>query len=290
MSFQFMALYTGDYRRDTQHLSMMEHGCYLLMLMHSWDQRGPLPLDERRIFAICNARSNEEMGAARNVLSEFFVRMSDGHYNRRMQREIERAQAISGARSNAGKLGQAAKAKHLPSKCSASDKQVPLPPPPPPPLQLTPEQTISTAAQSHPAKPRKRGSAGGVGFDLLWAQYPKKQSKAAAIKAFDKLAPSADLLDDLLQAVAKQRAWPQWTREGGQFVPMLATWINNRRWEDELARHGHESSETPRQRAARARVAEMTGGLMGSEPYQPRGSDYDEMGGSFVHAPVDAIR
>ena len=153
----------------------------------------------------------------------------------------------------------------------------------------TADKDISTAAQSHPAKPRKRGSAGGVGFDLLWAQYPKKQAKAAAIKAFDKLAPSAELLDDLLQAVAKQRAWPQWTREGGQFVPMLATWINNRRWEDELARHGHDTSETPRQRAARARVAEMTGGLMGSEPYQPKESDH-EMGGSSVHAPIDALR
>lgn len=157
-------------------------------------------------------------------------------------------------------------------------------------VEVKADKDISTAAQSHPAKPRKRGSAGGVGFDLLWAQYPKKQAKAAAIKAFDKLAPSAELLDDLLQAIAKQRTWPQWTREGGQFVPMLATWINNRRWEDELARHGHEPSETPRQRAARARVAEMTGGLMGSEPYQPRGSDYDEVGRSPVHATIDALR
>jgi hypothetical protein len=25
----------------------------------------------------------------------------------------------------------------------------------------------------------------------------------------------------------------QWTKDGGQFIPMPATWLNGRRWEDE---------------------------------------------------------
>jgi uncharacterized protein YdaU (DUF1376 family) len=101
MSFAYLPWYTGDYRRDTPHLSMMEHGAYRQMLDFCWDQRGPLPLDERRIFAICNARSAEEMGAVRNVLSEFFVSMDDGHYNKRIQEEIERCSVISGKRAGA---------------------------------------------------------------------------------------------------------------------------------------------------------------------------------------------
>jgi uncharacterized protein YdaU (DUF1376 family) len=105
VSFAFLPFYTGDYRRDTQHLSMMEHGAYCLLLMHCWDQRGPLPLDERRIFGICNARSNEEMGAVRHVLAEFFTRMHDGWYNHRMDREINRAAALSERLSTAGKAG-----------------------------------------------------------------------------------------------------------------------------------------------------------------------------------------
>ena len=266
MSFQFMALYTGDYRRDTQHLSMMEHGCYLLMLMHSWDQRGPLPLDERRIFAICNARSNEEMGAARNVLGEFFVRMEDGHYNHRMQREIERADAISGARSNAGRLGGVAKAKQLPSKRQAKAKQVPLPLPLPPPLQPTPEDISTPKGVS----PRKRGSSGSDGFDLFWQAYPRKTAKAAALKAFTKAAPSADLLDEMLQAIAKQRLSADWTREGGAYIPHPATWINGRRWEDEGTDMPATRHETPRQKAAIDRVIEMTGGLLNArKPTQP---------------------
>jgi uncharacterized phage protein (TIGR02220 family) len=145
MSFAFMPIYTGDYQRDTRHLSMMEHGAYFNLLMHCWDQKGPIPLDERRAFAIANARSSEEMGAVRNVLAEFFVRMEDGHYNKRMADEIRRAEALSDARAQAGKRGGIARAakkskdirdaqanaKQLLSKSQAIAKQEPVPPPPP---------------------------------------------------------------------------------------------------------------------------------------------------------------
>lgn len=94
------------------------------------------------------------------------------------------------------------------------------------------ETPLSAQPPPTTPKPRKRGSAGSPGFDLLWAQYPKKQAKAAAIKAFDAHGPCSDGLDTMLQAVSRQRTWPQWTRDGGQYVPMLATWINGKRWDD----------------------------------------------------------
>ena len=139
MSFAFLPLYTGDYLRDTQHLSCSEHGVFLKLLIHCWDQRGPVPLDERKQTGITNARSGDEIEALRRVLGEFFVRMEDGWYNHRMQMEVERANAISAGRSAAGKLGYQAKAKQLLSKSQASVKHVPLPSPPPPHLQPPPQ-------------------------------------------------------------------------------------------------------------------------------------------------------
>jgi uncharacterized protein YdaU (DUF1376 family) len=158
MSFSFMPWFTGDYRRDTQHLSMMEHGAYLLLLAHCWDQKGPLPLDERRIFGICNARSNEEMGAVRNVLTEFFTRMEDGWYNRRIMREIERSEAIIDKKREAGKLGARvtnslkrkdipARARHLLGKSSASDEHMPLNPTPTPTPTPTPRKTSANTVE-----------------------------------------------------------------------------------------------------------------------------------------------
>ena len=120
MSFAYLPLYTGDYRRDTAHLDCAENGIYLLFLMHCWDSQGPVPLDERKQAGICGARSGSEVEAMRRILLEFFVRLDDGWYNRRMQREVERANAISIKRKSAGAKGYQAKAKHLPSKSLAS--------------------------------------------------------------------------------------------------------------------------------------------------------------------------
>ena len=81
--------------------------------------------------------------------------------------------------------------------------------------------------------PRKRGSAGGDGFDLFWKAYPRKISKVTAEKAFSKLAPSVDLLDEIVAAIERQKACPQWTKDGGQFIPHPASWLNSARWQDE---------------------------------------------------------
>ena len=142
MSFSYLPLYTGDYLRDTRHLSMCEHGAYLLALTHCWDSKGPMPLDERKQFAIVCARSTDEMEAWRRVRNEFFVLMEDGWYQPRMAREIERCEAISAARSGAGRVGanarmqalreRQANAKQMPSNCLASAEHVTLSPSPSP--------------------------------------------------------------------------------------------------------------------------------------------------------------
>ena len=77
--------------------------------------------------------------------------------------------------------------------------------------------------------------AGSVlkGFDAFWAAYPIKKAKAAAKKAWKKLAPSQVLQAKILAAVENQKRWPQWNKDGGRFIPHPATWLNGRRWEDQ---------------------------------------------------------
>lgn len=71
-------------------------------------------------------------------------------------------------------------------------------------------------------------------FDEFWTAYPRKVSKPAARKAFDKVKPDDELLKTMLTAIAKQKLSDQWTKDGGQFIPHPATWLNNQRWLDEL--------------------------------------------------------
>jgi hypothetical protein len=70
------------------------------------------------------------------------------------------------------------------------------------------------------------------GFERFWEAYPRKQAKPAAAKAFARLRADDALLARILSAIAQQSASEQWQRDGGQFIPMPATWLNGRRWED----------------------------------------------------------
>lgn len=109
MSFAYLPLFTGDYLRDTRHLSPLRHGVYLLALMHCWDSKGPMPLDEQECAGICNCRSVEEIDALRYVLGRFFVRMDDGHYNKRIAEEVAKSEHLSKQLSKAGKASAAAR-------------------------------------------------------------------------------------------------------------------------------------------------------------------------------------
>lgn len=68
------------------------------------------------------------------------------------------------------------------------------------------------------------------GFDRFWAAYPRKVGKGAAERSFERVHPDAALLDRMLRAIEVQRQSDTWLRG---YIPNPATWLNQRRWEDE---------------------------------------------------------
>ena len=200
MSFAYLPLYTGDYLRDTQHLSCSEHGIYLKFLIHCWDQKGPLPLDERKQHSICNARSGDEIEAMRRVRSEFFTEMTDGWYNRRMQLEIERAENISAARSDAGKRGYQARVKQLPSKRKAIVSSLT-----PTPI-LNPMPSPPSAPETQPLPPWLPVEAWNSYVDHRRAKRAKLTPKARelAIKTLEKLRSAGhNVVEVINQSIAQ---------------------------------------------------------------------------------------
>jgi hypothetical protein len=71
-------------------------------------------------------------------------------------------------------------------------------------------------------------------FNQFWNAYPKKVGKDAAQKAFAKRKPDDKLLKDIFQAVELQKTTEQWQKDGGQYIPNPATWLNQGRWMDEM--------------------------------------------------------
>ena len=71
-------------------------------------------------------------------------------------------------------------------------------------------------------------------FDLFWSVYPRKIGKGSAELAWKKIKPDGMLQTRIIEAVKAQCKSEQWRRDGGQFIPHPATWLNGKRWEDEV--------------------------------------------------------
>jgi hypothetical protein len=70
-----------------------------------------------------------------------------------------------------------------------------------------------------------------IGFASFWSAYPNKKAKPAAAKAF-KSAKINGHLPEVLADIESKSQSESWLKNGGQFVPMPATYLNQRRWED----------------------------------------------------------
>ena len=74
----------------------------------------------------------------------------------------------------------------------------------------------------------------------FYQSYPNKVAKKKAYEAWQKLEKSEDikaLLPILLDAIGKQKQAKEIQKAKGEFVsewPYPATWLNGKRWEDEI--------------------------------------------------------
>lgn len=69
-------------------------------------------------------------------------------------------------------------------------------------------------------------------FAAFWEYYPRGENKQGAARAWDKLKPSDELIDTMAKALKRQLASEEWKRDIG--IPYASTWLNQRRWEDEI--------------------------------------------------------
>ena len=70
-------------------------------------------------------------------------------------------------------------------------------------------------------------------FDSFWVAYPKKRSKGQAERAWMKICPDEALFKEIMSGLEKAKISHDWVKDGGQFIPYPATWLNAKGWEDE---------------------------------------------------------
>jgi uncharacterized protein YdaU (DUF1376 family) len=100
MSRAFIAFYMGDYQKDTQHLSTLEHGAYFLLLQHCWTH-GSIPCHNQGRAQI--ARVSPQMWVhLRPKLEPFF---DEQGRQKRATKEVEKADKTRLKQSVAGYRG-----------------------------------------------------------------------------------------------------------------------------------------------------------------------------------------
>lgn len=92
------------------------------------------------------------------------------------------------------------------------------------------ESRIQNPELITPYTPPSGGDSGDDGaFESFWAAYPRHVAKDKARTAFGKVPKSE--IPELMAALEKHKRSDQWTKDGGQFIPHPATWLNQKRWQ-----------------------------------------------------------
>ena len=212
MSIPYMPLYWGDYLGDTQHLTAIEHGGYLLLIAHYW-RTGGIPSDEIKLARICRM-TTKEWNRHGSTIMEFF---KDGKHSR-IDAELEKvAQKTEKMRRSAQKRWNVEpEAKSLESLKSDDAKALPM---------QSRSNDNQNQNQNHNKNNNNR-SASLAGFDDFWKAYPRKVAKGSAVKAWRTAIKKANV-EEIIRATEKYK-WP----DDPKFIPHPATWLNAERWAD----------------------------------------------------------
>lgn len=100
----WMPMYWGDYLADTRHLTIEQHGAYLLLIAHYW-QRGCLPTDPptlKRILGLHGVDGENRWRSICLALAPFF---QEGWRHKRIDAELQKADEIKTKRALAGQKG-----------------------------------------------------------------------------------------------------------------------------------------------------------------------------------------
>ena len=70
-------------------------------------------------------------------------------------------------------------------------------------------------------------------FDTFWAAYPNRKAKADARKAWTQTEKIRPPIEAIIGAIESAKQSNQWRKDGGEYIPLPASWLRGERWEDE---------------------------------------------------------
>lgn len=117
MSQAWHPFYWADYLADTGHLTLAQHGAYLLLMGHYYRSGKPIPANAEQLQRVCRANAPAERAAVAWVLENLFQfdKTENVYHHKRIDQELSKTADISQKRR------AAALQKHSKSSANASD-------------------------------------------------------------------------------------------------------------------------------------------------------------------------
>ena len=198
----YYQFHIGDYVSHTHHLSNEEDLTYRRMLDYYYQSEQPFfDIDIEKIARKIKSDPN----TVQQLLDEFFEYSEEDFcwHNKRADEEISKFHLKSDRAKTANKIRWGSK----------MDKTL---------------DPIQIATNNH--KPITNNQEYIDRFNVFWKQYPRKVAKPNAEKAWLKIKPDDVVLKKMLDAINRQGL----AGREMQFVPHPASWLNAKRWEDEI--------------------------------------------------------
>jgi len=205
----------GDFQRDTASLSDSNTMAYLRLMWMYYDTEQPLPADAKKLaFKIGSNQDSVQM-----ILDTFFIKDEEVYRHKRCDKVLneiynksEKARLAAKSRwdKNASAMHEQYDSNTDALKIDADALKI--------------DATHNPIPNTHNKEYIDR-------FDVFWKQYPRKVAKPNALKSWLKIKPDDVVLKKMLDAINQQ----QLPSKEIQFVPHPATWLNAKRWEDEVA-------------------------------------------------------
>ena len=187
----------GDFLRDTSSLSQANAFSYLKLLWMYYDTEAPLP-DDPEYLAFKIGASIDDV---RQILKGFFTLEDGVWFQKRCDAEIAKFRLKSDRAKTANQIRWQSKM-----------------------------DTVSEPNKIATNKPITNNKEYIDRFDTFWKQYPRKVAKPNALKAWLKVKPDDDLTKKIVSAISSQNL----SAREEKFIPHPASWLNGRRWEDEV--------------------------------------------------------
>lgn len=223
--FPALPLWTDAYLGDTTHLTTIEHGAYLLLLMAAWRSKDCcLPDDDRLLARYAHLTAGQWM-RMRPTLIQFFA-VQDGVLRQSRltaEREVVRQRSMAASNSARAKWRKYKDTPQAVAERTLSERYAPIP---------IPIDTPIVPKGTKEKKQARLDSLNGhrVEFEALWSAYPRKVGKMDAEKAYLKALSTATAeaihAGVVRYAIERKGQDPQYTAHP-------ATWLNRKRWLDE---------------------------------------------------------